>query len=356
MYSSNWSGSVARRAGAVVLLATLLGGSNVAQAQQPAREQAEAARKKQQEAEAAQAGCAMPKASEKAKVIVFSGYETEALSSVTLGSQDAVVHAGRVVVEPGSESLYIIISTYSATIWQFSGAVERIERLVMSSLLTGPNSGDPQRPPLVGATGIASQRLSFFSRSDCLSYFDDSRSNSSAQTVTAVRNATGKEPEIVEQVSVSGFAVPSGKIETLKDQRAEPFIIEKSEGTLTIISPSSNVIIPVGPSQARYEMNLSFPGGVIDIDPKAVVANVPVAAYEVLPSLAGLAQLVATGILTRNSSGDYLVHQKIRFPAGLSGGHAVTFRIMKGTPYPDGDPGHSCVIVQQTGESNRAIC
>jgi len=44
--------------------------------------------------------------------LVFIGYQTEALSSVTLGSQDAVVHAGRVVVEPGPEPLYIVISTY----------------------------------------------------------------------------------------------------------------------------------------------------------------------------------------------------------------------------------------------------
>jgi hypothetical protein len=30
--------------------------------------------------------------------------------------------------------------------------------------------------------------------------------------------------------------------------------------------------------------------------------------------------------------------------------------IMKGTPYPDGDPGHSCVIVADSGESKGAAC
>jgi Ca2+-binding EF-hand superfamily protein len=319
------------------------------------REKDEAVRKKQQEDEAARAGCAMPKASERAQVVLFSGYETEALSSVALGSQDAVVRAGRVVVEPGSAPRYIVIPTLTATIWQFSGAVERIERVVVSSLVTGVNGGKAELPPLVGATGIAPDRLSFFARSDCLRYFYQIPSADSVETIAAVRRATGKEPEIVAaKYSVSGFAVPSGKIETLKDDRPQPLIIQKTQGTLNIIGDSSNVIIQAGPSRARDELYRSFPGGVIDIDPKTVVANVPVAAYEVLPAEAGLVQLLATGALTRNSSSEYVVRQKIRFPAGLSGG--VTFLIRKGIPYPDGDPGPSCVIMEATGESKGWSC
>ena len=320
------------------------------------RELDEAVRKKQQEEVAARAGCAMPKASENAKVIIFSVSDIEALSSVTLGSQDTVVHAGRVVVEPGSEPLYMIIPTSRATIWQFSGAVERIERLVMSSSLTGPNDNNPQKPPLVGATGVASDRLNFFSRSDCVRYFDSNPSSASVETVTAVRNATGKEPIVMAKRSVSALVVPSGKIGTLKDDRPQPLIIQKSQGSLNIIGDSSNVIIRAGPSRARDELYWYFPGGVTDIDPKAVVANVPVAAYEVLPSEAGLAQLVTSGALTQNASGEFVVHRKIRFPAGLYGAHSVTFVIRRGTPVPDGDQAHSCVIVEQTGESKGAAC
>ena len=99
-----------------------------------------------------------------------------------------------------------------------------------------------------------------------------------------------------------------------------------------------------------------FPGGVVDIDPKAVVASVPAVSYEVLPSQAGLVQLLSTGALTQNSSGEYIVRRKIRFPAGLAGAHSVTFLVLKGTPYPDGDPAHSCVIVEETGESKGAAC
>jgi len=159
---------------------------------------------------------------------------------------------------------------------------------------------------------------------------------------------------VAAKYSVSGFAVPSGKIETLKDDRPQPLIIQKSQGTLNIIGDSSNVIIQAGPSRARDELYRSFPGGVIDIDPRTVVANVPVAAYEVLPAEAGLVQLLATGALTQNSSSEYVVRQKIRFPAGLPG--PMTFLIRKGIPYPDGDPGSSCVIMEATGESKGWAC
>lgn len=321
------------------------------------REQAEAGRRKAEAAEMQRAGCDMPAASEKAKVVVLSGYQTDALSSVTLGSQDSVVHAGRVVVEPGSEPLYVVIATYSPTIWQFSGAVERIERLVMTSARTGPNSGDARQSSLVGATGIAPERITFFSRSNCLSYFSEAPASSSLRTVATIRDAAGKEPEVVvAKYSVSSFSVPSGKIESIRDQRQGPLVIQKSQGTLNIVGSLANVVVQSGPSRARDEMFRFFPGGVIDIDPRTVVASVPAAAYEVLPSQAGLVQLLSTGALTQNNAGEYIVRQKIRFPAGLAGAHSVTFLVMKGAPYPDGDPAHSCVIMEEGGQKKGGAC
>ena len=326
-------------------------------AQKRDREQAEAARKRREAEAAAQAGCDMPTASENAKVVLLSAYETDALSSVTLGSQDTVVHAGNVVVEPGSEPLFVVIATYGPTIWQFSGAVGRIERLVMTNSLTGPNSRDAGQPPLAGATGIPRERITFFARPNCLNYFSEMPSSSSLQAAGTIRNKAGKAPDVVAaKYSVGSFSVPSGKIETLREKGQQPLVIQKSRGSLNIVGDASNIIIQSGPGRARDEMDRFFPGGVTQIDPRSVVADVPVAVYEVLPSQAGLVQLLTTGALTQNRAGEYIVRQKIRFPAGLAGAHAVTFLIMKGTPYPDGDPAHSCVIVEDTGESKGTNC
>jgi Ca2+-binding EF-hand superfamily protein len=300
---------------------------------------------------AERAGCEMPAASEKAKVVMLSSYETEALSSVTLGSQDSVVHAGRVVVEPGSEPLYVVIASYSPTIWQFSGAVERIERLIMTSSRTGPNSGDANQRSLVGATGVAAEKVSFFSKSNCLTYFNETPSSASLQTMAAIRSGTGKAPETVAaKYSVASFKVPSGTIESVREQGKGPLIIQKTQGTLKVIGDPSGVIVQAGPSRAKDEMYRFSPGGVIEIDPKSVVGSVPAENYEVLPQQAGLVQLLASASLKQNSLGEYIVREKIRFPAGLYGAHSVTFLVMKGTPYPDGDPGHSCVIMEENGQ------
>jgi Ca2+-binding EF-hand superfamily protein len=315
---------------------------------------------------AERAGCELPAASDKAKVVVLSSYQTEALSSATLGSQDAVVHAGRIVVEPGSEPLYIVVVTYAPTVWQFSGAVERVERVVVTSALTpdgvaprasfGLNGAGAGKPPLGGVTGISKEHVSFFGKPNCLNYFGETPTSASLQTVAVVRTAVGKAPEMVAaKYSVSSFKVPSGEIEARREQ-GRGLVIQKSEGTLNVIGDASNLIIQSGPSRAKDEMYRFWPGGVVEIDPKTVVGSAQPMRYEVLPAQAGLVQLLSSGALTQNGAGEYIVREKIRFPAGLTGAHAVTFLVMKGAPYPDGDPGHSCVVVEESGAKKGANC
>ncbi|MBR1091723.1 hypothetical protein JQ621_30060 [Bradyrhizobium manausense] len=320
------------------------------------REQAEIARKKQEAIDAERAACAIPKASETSKVVLLGVYQTDALSSVTIGSQDNEVRAGRIVVEPGSEPIYVVIASYDPTIWQFSGAVERVERLVMTSSRTGPDAGDPKQPSLVGATGIPRERITLLARSNCFGYFSEAPSSASLQAAAFVNTSAGKQPDLVAtRYSLASVSIPSGAIESTADQR-QKLVIRKSEGTLNIIGNLANVLIQSGPSRAKEEMERFFPGGVTEIDPNAVIASAPVTPYDVLPSQAGLVQLLAKGQISQNRAGEYVVREKIRFPARLTGAHSVTFLIMKGVPYPDGDPGHSCVIVEGSGESKGAGC
>jgi Ca2+-binding EF-hand superfamily protein len=320
---------------------------------------------------AERAGCEMPLASEKAKVILLSSYQTEALSNVTLGSQDVVVHSGRIVVEPGNEPLYVVAVTYAPVIWQFSGAVERIERVVVTSALTvssdganrrvsyGLSGADASKPPLAGVVGISKERVSFFGKTNCLNYFAETPTSASLQAGGLIRTAAGKAPEkTAAKYAVSGFKVPSGEIETRneKSRGNGGLIIHKGEGTLNVIGDASNIVIQAGPSRAKDEMSRFWPGGVIEIDPKSVVGSAEPARYEVLPAQAGLLQLLTSGALTQNGAGEYIVREKIRFPAGLTGAHAVTFLVLKGTPSPDGDPGHSCVVVEESGAKKGANC
>ncbi|WP_417769191.1 hypothetical protein [Stappia sp.] len=108
-------------------------------------------------------------------------------------------------------------------------------------------------------------------------------------------------------------------------------------------SPSGNL--------TETQFKRFYPGGVRQIDPKAVVSPVEVAAYEVLPSFAGLLQLTREGRVEVTSDGYYRIVKPIpRFPAGLSGAFSVKWILSKGMAIPPGDPSHSPVFSEETGE------
>ena len=152
------------------------------------------------------------------------------------------------------------------------------------------------------------------------------------------------------QFKVSGFSVPSGKLELIEKDRPQVLVIEKSGGSLVVEGDASKIRVQTPGGSLERELYRFNPGGVINVDAKRVVASVPAEPYEVLPQQAGLIQLVQSGALTRNNSGEFLINQKIRIPAGLAGAHSVKFLLRKGVPEPEGDAGHSPIVSEETGK------
>jgi hypothetical protein len=294
----------------------------------------------------------MPKASDAAKVVLIGAYQAEAVSSVTIGSQDVAVGAGTITIEPGDEPIYLVVTSFRPTIWRLYGAVERVERLVLSATTTGPGRGMPQEKPLVGATGVPAERVSFLGQSRCIRYFTETPSSSAAAAAASVRQETGKDAStIAARYGLSEVSVPSGRIRNVERAHSNKLVIVKQAGTLTIEGDPRNVIVQTGRGELEGDLKRFNPGGVVEIDPKRVVASLPAERYQVLPQQAGLLQLVQSGALARNRSGEFLIRRKIRFPAELNGAHSVKFLLLKGVPMPDGDPGHSSVISEETGEA-----
>jgi hypothetical protein len=275
------------------------------------------------------ADCALPKPSAAAKMLLLGTYETEALSSVALATQDMVTNTGSVVIEPGKEPLYIVLTSMQPTIWRFLGATERVERVVVtdSRIRMSKTARDPT--PLVGVIGLPPARVTIPQRTDCLPAFYQAPSTMSAKTVGAVAAATGRWPEIVAaKYRLHAFHVPSGRIDAAPHRSL-------------LTKPSSDLV-----SVLAY----FYPGGVVTVEAKKVVARVSVEPYEVLPQEAGLTQLLESGALTRTQSHAYTINKKIRLPAALSGYHAVRFVLARGVPAPDGDPGYSKIISEETGQ------
>jgi hypothetical protein len=293
------------------------------------------------------APCAMPKASDTARVVVLRA-SAESLATVTIGSQDISTRTGAIVVDAGREPLYLIVTAMSPTIWRISGATERIERLVMAGFRTGPNRGVPGEPPLIGATGVPRERTSFLRHPYCLHLHEPS--NTWIETVDRlVKHEIGREN--VRRgafAELSEVSVPSFTYKSLR-QRPMPMVeYSRSNSGMVVIEgdPKSRVTIS-GRNDLNEEFKLFAPGGVTAVDARAVVASAPAEPYEVLPQQAGLMQLMQSGALSRDDEGDFIIEKKIRLPAELISGHR--FRLRPGVPEPDGYAGFGCVLSEETG-------
>ena len=77
--------------------------------------------------------CGFPKAQSDAKLVLLSAARGRALSSVSLGDDTVSVSVANAWIEPGSEPLYVVIASARPMIWQFSGAVDRLQSVVVTA-------------------------------------------------------------------------------------------------------------------------------------------------------------------------------------------------------------------------------
>jgi len=279
--------------------------------------------------------CVLPAAPAADQVVLFGAYEGDAMSTVTINGQDEETVTARVVVESGTTPLYIVLAAYSDMIWRFEGATSRVDRVV----LLGYGAQ--------GVTGISSSQVADLSNGaagSCFDYFYDVQSPDGVAARAATEHALGRAVDVFAgSYAVGTLSLPSA----------------------TVTPSATPTGVPPGFDPAVFQMlGLWFsPGGIVTIESSQVVSTQPAEPYVVLPQGFGLAQLVATGGLEVRDlslfSPTFRIARPIpRFPAGLYGAQAVSFILGRGVPMPAGDPGHSCVISEDTGQpiSNEFLC
>jgi hypothetical protein len=295
--------------------------------------------------------CAMPPASEPAKVVLLGANVSDALSTTTIESQDIVVGTTSIKIEPGREPLYLVASSLSPIIWRVSGAVDRLERLVLTGNATGYNFSPQEERPSVGVTGVPAEKVTFLGRMDCMRSFSEVPSLASVRATAVVTREAGKAPAIVAADSQAAeFSVPSGRIRANPIADGPQIVVDRGADR-PIVRGGKAVIIENGRAGTlERDLFTYHPGGVFDIDPNGVIASRPVERYVVMPRQAGLLQLLRSGALKQNSAGDLLITRKIRLPAGLYGEHAASFILLRDVPEPDGNLGHSRLVAEETRE------
>lgn len=299
--------------------------------------------------------CTLPEPGENAQLVLVGAYQGAALATAAIGALDRETTLARVEIEEGDGPIYLVVAALIDTIVEIGGATHRLERVVGSSLHRE-----------IGFSGVDAQKITF-AASDCaLRYFTDVEDARAAQAEAQVALRTGVRVDHVAASASLGTLVVGGE---------EPEVVGAGVGTDTdrdamrIVSGTTEFVMErdgsvrqVGRSSAMVrmmnELMRFYPGGIANVDPENVVSSSrQVEPYEVLPQQAGILQLFKDGSLSNTPDGHISIDQPIaHFPAGLTGGHAVQFILREGVPMPAGSPGHSSVIIEETGECMGSRC
>lgn len=274
--------------------------------------------------------CPAPAAQADDKVVFLNVYAGAALSTQSVAGQDeetTVVQVNIAKAPAGKDgSLHIVAAAGKPVIWQVTGDAARVNAFVAA----GPAERGGNRVK-AGVAGIDAAKVKFVKLRDCIPVVSqDPASVEGIQAVAAVKSMAGRD------VAASGHAVSAQRFDIASDV---------AQGR---IAPAGGE----GYDPVLWALVLrQSAGGIADLKGVTVAAGTKAEAYDVLPQEAGLAQLVKEGKIAKLSEGvgEFKILKDIpRYPAGLTGAHAVRFILGKGVKPPEGDPGHSCVILEET--------
>ncbi len=305
------------------------------------------------------ANCDAPKPAETDQVVVLSGYDGSALSTVTIAGPDAVTQVARLRIEEGEQPIYLFVTAHSNVIWDVSGATGRLKTMVVQARSAGNGIAG-------GVIGMPSEKVHFVRDQSCMLSYAPIESQEGSRALQQITGGLGRAPDLMLSFYTIGqLDLPSGTgttgqgegrdIIVYGDRRYQftpdgPRAIDEAEGQLPDKYPFGASIV--------YTSLLRFhPDGVRTIDPDSVVSPIDPQNYDVLPQEAGLLQLVLDGRLRRERTGPFTIVAPIeRFPAGLNGAHRVDFVLSQDVPMPAGSPGHSSVSSAETGECLAGFC
>jgi hypothetical protein len=291
--------------------------------------------------------CDLPKPGAEDELAVLGIYDGVLQPNVTVAGQDETTQLTLIDIEPGDRPLYLVLTSYTAMIWQFRGATDRLARAVV---VRGYISG--QQPDLAGAgvIGLGADKVTFLPRGSCGKSFNKADSKEAQLMSRIIARVTGRVPDAMRGIySAKTIAMPSGAASAKEGDKDliipgdgnDVVVLGKNTGGVRIIQGENGLPLAAHEDWLAKESNLAT------VDPTKVVAPGTVETYEILPHQYGLRQLVREGKLERTESGYRILQPIARFPTGLAGAHGVKFILPEGVPMPGGDAGHSQIILEK---------
>lgn len=275
--------------------------------------------------------CFIPAISPSERLALFSFYEGTKRADITLSGQDGdETFVVDVAVEEGDDPLYVVLSSHGSTLYRFTGAVDRISRVVPTSTTRKSNSGEGIGG--TGVIGVAKEKVSYLGGWNCLNPFHEAGGMDEAKARGELFRILGRQPDYIG----TAYSLDAVKLPTMKAS------------------------IPAIDYNAREKDGLPL----IAVDPATVISAIPAERWEILPGVAGIKQLVHDGYLELLKDKGYQQEYKIiksfpRFPPAISGTD-YKFLLGRGVRSPEGFAGWSCILSEETGlpigQSSRPDC
>jgi hypothetical protein len=292
-----------------------------------------------------QVGCRMPEASSGAEIILFNVKRANAVSTVAVAGLDQVTQAGTVRIEPGERPIYLIATSASPLLINVTGAKDRLEHVVVAS-----EAG-------IGVVGVPKQKVSFVPTFACA--LDRRRWNSAesqSQADAQLSAYLGRVPDRhVNEQRLDTTRLPSGTSNAEKTPMRKGVTIIAGNRRVQM---TENGLVDLGEVKEDVGDMLfrAYPAGIVSSMPEDVVTLSDSAEpYDVLPSWAGIMQLVDSGALRHIGRDTYAIEEPIvRLPAGL--GHRPRFVLRRGVPLPEGVSDRNAVTSEETGECLTRQC
>jgi hypothetical protein len=239
-------------------------------------------------------GCSAPAPAKDDKIVLISADGGGSLSSLGVdGGRLGDMTVVRVNIEKGEGKIYLVVASHGYNLWQLTGDTSRVKRLLLyargSKMMTG-------------VAGLPAERVSYLKRADA----DDEEIGGVFECLPTfhrsyVIGSTGKVAERIEKQADAAFTRILGRKPDARGAFAQPSRIDiAADGTATAAAMPEEQPAPEGFDPATWKDFVTInPGGVVMLKKEDVVTELTLEPRDLMPGLAGVAQLVKSGHLSR---------------------------------------------------------
>ncbi|MGD9869244.1 MAG: hypothetical protein AB7U38_14735, partial [Hyphomicrobiales bacterium] len=148
--------------------------------------------------------CDLPEAGEKDQVVVLGTYEGHAVSSVSVAGLDDETSTGTIAIEKGDTPIYLVATAFEKFIWNVTGDVSRLSRLVIipTRVKTGPGAG---------VVGVPKDKITFLESGSCFRFFTSSKAGAGTIAKATVGRVLERDDvTAIGTYTISNMPIPSG--------------------------------------------------------------------------------------------------------------------------------------------------